>query len=638
MLAVVLLALPVAVARQEALLHIHSKSLSTSHAHGFLKKDDACECSYHGTCSCQGALEFMTCIKHSCESDDCRCVVNDRKHFKEACQNMAAECPDLGLNCADEEATCGQEAIAWSPTDAVVQHHDDEDDSEDSDEESQDSAPAKVKLWEKRPVSGLPDGWEQDWSDSENRAYYYNRETGESSWTPPPTAANGYETPELPDLSGILQAATTPAPRQSSPATTLVPEMDTVNVAGQTYVSMQYYNYTMNTLKRKEHHSMAQGTIATIAGMAIVVALMVSSSSTAVKNTWATVNSTICVFLALLWYYVCVDAFYHHEIEGWAKCFVHTCIALLLLLASSVLTWAIEKKTGDKDATTFNSIYDHILVWSFCGIANEAQMQFHSPGYVFLATCGLVIFFSIIAIVWHKVVGKFTTHFGSAHSIDFLSGAALASAVVDLIHLLLTGVWHQVGYHDPVHKTPLQKGLMFFASFAWILVALKAAPLIKTLNDACLDDKGDALPGMYWKMRAIATLGIFATWIPHFSVVLNLGNTIISTFGWAPDSVEAHLYVTIVSCAIGVFIIALCTKVKILRDNKTFSNILVGLSGFMIGTSLAGALNNSISMALEGNSQHFAWRCAIATFLTLVVFPVYYFDFKPLLDKKMAAT
>jgi len=62
-----------------------------------------CKCKFIGLCSCRASVEFMDCIADACASGGCDC---HEHQFEEACGNMSATCPSIGVQCAKDKATC----------------------------------------------------------------------------------------------------------------------------------------------------------------------------------------------------------------------------------------------------------------------------------------------------------------------------------------------------------------------------------------------------------------------------------------------------------------------------------------------------------------------------------------------------
>lgn len=80
-----------------------------------------CHCHFAGLCTCGAAVQFMDCVADACDSGDCDC---SDLHFKQACGNMSATCPGVGLDCTQERATCLSESKGPAPTSAEVLRQD----------------------------------------------------------------------------------------------------------------------------------------------------------------------------------------------------------------------------------------------------------------------------------------------------------------------------------------------------------------------------------------------------------------------------------------------------------------------------------------------------------------------------------
>mmetsp|Transcript_30108 Transcript_30108/g.64083 ORF Transcript_30108/g.64083 Transcript_30108/m.64083 type:complete len:412 (+) Transcript_30108:158-1393(+) len=66
-----------------------------------------CHCHFAGLCSCAAAVQFMDCVAGACDSGACDC---SDLHFEQACYNMSATCPGVGLDCSQQRATCLSES------------------------------------------------------------------------------------------------------------------------------------------------------------------------------------------------------------------------------------------------------------------------------------------------------------------------------------------------------------------------------------------------------------------------------------------------------------------------------------------------------------------------------------------------
>jgi len=62
-----------------------------------------CKCRFIGTCSCRESVMFMDCMADACTSGSCNC---SDTQFLDACHDMAATCPDIGLQCSLDKARC----------------------------------------------------------------------------------------------------------------------------------------------------------------------------------------------------------------------------------------------------------------------------------------------------------------------------------------------------------------------------------------------------------------------------------------------------------------------------------------------------------------------------------------------------
>eukprot|EP00929_Paragymnodinium_shiwhaense_P114146 TRINITY_DN82480_c0_g1_i1.p1 TRINITY_DN82480_c0_g1~~TRINITY_DN82480_c0_g1_i1.p1 ORF type:complete len:398 (-),score=66.53 TRINITY_DN82480_c0_g1_i1:167-1360(-) len=68
-----------------------------------LKMASECQCSFRDTCSCKASAAFMQCIRDACSAKKCDC---EGHHFENACQDMDATCPVVGLSCSKGTARC----------------------------------------------------------------------------------------------------------------------------------------------------------------------------------------------------------------------------------------------------------------------------------------------------------------------------------------------------------------------------------------------------------------------------------------------------------------------------------------------------------------------------------------------------
>merc|ERR1719491_1872850 len=62
-----------------------------------------CRCQFHGLCSCEQALEFMSCMADACASGQCECEPGE---FENACTFATSSCPKSGLTCNATAASC----------------------------------------------------------------------------------------------------------------------------------------------------------------------------------------------------------------------------------------------------------------------------------------------------------------------------------------------------------------------------------------------------------------------------------------------------------------------------------------------------------------------------------------------------
>mmetsp|Transcript_20688 Transcript_20688/g.39325 ORF Transcript_20688/g.39325 Transcript_20688/m.39325 type:complete len:357 (+) Transcript_20688:112-1182(+) len=62
-----------------------------------------CKCVFDGVCTCENEMKFMTCIKNACDSGKCKC---EGVHFLDACNAMDTTCPEGGLQCSEDKASC----------------------------------------------------------------------------------------------------------------------------------------------------------------------------------------------------------------------------------------------------------------------------------------------------------------------------------------------------------------------------------------------------------------------------------------------------------------------------------------------------------------------------------------------------
>jgi hypothetical protein len=478
--------------------------------------------------------------------------------------------------------------------DAVQGHEAQDDSAEETSDEEQD----------------LPPGWEAVWSKDKERYYWHNSETGKSTWVKP-----------------------------KPPTTT--PQSKYMKKGGERYVLHDHYKKKVKTLHTHNHHVFAKGIIAIIVVLSITIALASSGNATIEKNTWSTMNSVIVTFLALAWFYVTMHLLEFHGLNGWAKVLMHCGIAVFLLLLSSLISVQMKKRGGDKGKDIFNSIFDAILLWSFAGfVSNVQQIYKYSAFLVLMSTLGLVVFYVVLALFWYAVVGKFTDRATDATSINTLAGAALAAGTVLWIHMVIAGGYHTIEDPRPAKPGFYENLVMNCFSFGYIAVAIVVGPKVQKWSDAlkavppASGSQRDSLK-TYWKKRAVDSLGVFVSFLPYYSCVLSLGHLIIDNLGYEDGAIEARLYLAVISSLIGMFLIFLVGKVKFFSEEESLSSILIGLGGFMAGTAWANLLNNSINMMAHGYTHPFKLKLMITCFLTAIVFPVYFYYFKPLVDAKM---
>lgn len=62
-----------------------------------------CQCKFSDVCTCSGAVEFMNCIANACHSNSCDC---SDFQFLHACGSMQSTCPNVGLQCTNDKASC----------------------------------------------------------------------------------------------------------------------------------------------------------------------------------------------------------------------------------------------------------------------------------------------------------------------------------------------------------------------------------------------------------------------------------------------------------------------------------------------------------------------------------------------------
>jgi len=64
---------------------------------------DQCKCRFVAECTCPGAVAFMDCVADACASGECKCSA---MHFRASCSSMSTACPNAGLHCVADQATC----------------------------------------------------------------------------------------------------------------------------------------------------------------------------------------------------------------------------------------------------------------------------------------------------------------------------------------------------------------------------------------------------------------------------------------------------------------------------------------------------------------------------------------------------
>eukprot|EP00929_Paragymnodinium_shiwhaense_P119081 TRINITY_DN90968_c0_g1_i1.p1 TRINITY_DN90968_c0_g1~~TRINITY_DN90968_c0_g1_i1.p1 ORF type:complete len:723 (+),score=173.83 TRINITY_DN90968_c0_g1_i1:91-2259(+) len=78
-------------------------SLASREARALLELSQECQCTFESTCSCKASVHFMQCIADACNNNKCDC---QGAHFMDACGQMGALCPAVGLQCYNGQATC----------------------------------------------------------------------------------------------------------------------------------------------------------------------------------------------------------------------------------------------------------------------------------------------------------------------------------------------------------------------------------------------------------------------------------------------------------------------------------------------------------------------------------------------------
>jgi hypothetical protein len=419
---------------------------------------------------------------------------------------------------------------------------------------------------------------------------------------------------------------------QASDEDTAVPgtEKKTIKQGGKRYVSHDHYKKKMGQMHSHVHHVFAKGVIVMIVVMSLIIALGSSGNRMIEKHTWSTMNMVVVVFLALSWFYVTMHLLEFHGLTGWTKAFMHMCIAVFLLLFSSLVSWIMNKRGGPKGVATFNAVFDYILLWCFAGFVSNVQQQFkYSAILVFLSIIGLTFFYAALALVWYFVVGKCTTRGWSDGTVNTLTGAALAAGTVLWVHMVIAGGYHTVEDPRPTKPSFFESVFMNCFSFVWIVVAIAFTPRVARASEEAERSKA------YWKKRVIDSLAVFVSFLPYYSCVLSFGHLILDNCGYDVGAVEARLYLAALSTFIGMGLIVFCAKVKRIARDEHLSGMLVGLGGFMTGSAWANILNNSINMMAEGYEHPFKAKFICISLLTAIVFPVYFYYFKPVVDEKM---
>jgi len=327
----------------------------------------------------------------------------------------------------------------------------------------------------------------------------------------------------------------------------------------------------------------------------------------------------------LLGYHLTMKGLDHYGLKGGAERFItHIAILLVLLLFSSVVSWLLKRKSGAKQVATFNSIFDHILVWCAVGVATDVQGLYKSSVvHVLWATFALAVFFILLGLFWYIAVERYAGPLVSEGSVNKIVGIGLAAGVAFWAHMLIVGSYHSIEYvsNEGTSFDRLLFGI--FVSLVFIPIAVVCAPIVKRLGDRCKDERDEVVPNMYFKKRLADSLLLFFTWLPHYSIVPSLGTLIVHHT--STTHVEAMIVLALVNSATGSGLIVLCAKVKWLRDQELLCNICTSLGGFMAGTAWGSLLIHSV----DTFARTFEANFIIHSFLSLVIFPVYYYGFKP---------
>jgi len=557
-------------------------------------------------------------------------------HFETACSKMAEGCPGIGMECGEEQATCGDDSVIWygkensasrryqkmneeklsSKDDAMDDVQTSQEDSEDEaavkEDEAEDEEEDKVEEQASLDDEDLPAGWEALWSKEYERMYYSNAETGEVTWTKP-------EKPVQPKRKAAVKTDKVDKPKEQADV-----------------VSRPHYENQVNYLHRHEHHIFSKGVIAAIVILCLTVCLASSSNETISSNTWSTIDAVVTAFLALGWYYVVMHFLEFAGYQGLWKLTMHLAIATALLLASSLISYNMKKRAdrtnkGKESVDIFNSLFTPMVMWCNAGAVSTAQ-QLAKPSlfYVFLATVGMVLFYAVLAVFWYNTVDRLTTKGWSEDTVNKLTGGALAAGTVLWCHMLLVGSYQTI--EDPHPDAPGFGKTLLLHCFSFLYIAIACTVKGPTDRLVANTDKGK----QYVKWRAASILGVYVNWLPYLSCVKSLGHLIIDNLGYQQGAIESRLLVALVSTLIGTGLIILCAKV--FRDTKgVVGGILIGLGGFMVGAAWAGLLNNSINQMVKGYKHPFVAKLEVTSLLTACVLPTYFFYLKPMIDKKTAS-
>jgi hypothetical protein len=321
---------------------------------------------------------------------------------------------------------------------------------------------------------------------------------------------------------------------------------------------------------------------------------------------------------------------------GFEKLAAHLGIATTLLLASSLISWVMQKQAAkDKDAemeeatNTFNSIFDPIVMWCNAGAVSTAQ-QLAKPSdfYVLCMTGAMVGFYALLAVFWYNVVGRVTRKNWSEGTITKLTGAALAAGTVLWVHMVIVGSYQTI--EDPHPNAPGMNKTVFLQCFGLLYIVLECV-VTKPLNTAIKNTDKD---NKYFKWRTLKVLDVFVGFLKKYSCVTSLAHLIVDNLGYQEGAIEARLVLALVSTFVGIFLIVLCAKVKVLSEDKVLASIFVDLGGFMVGAAWSGLLNNSINQMVKGYRHPFVSKLEVTCFLTACILPTYFFYLKPLIDSQ----